>query len=291
MKCYKLLTCILGFALALRATATAADAPPLTFKFTTVNVPGARQTFPSGVNNAGVIVGQYVDKNGASHGYIMDGKKLITLDDPNGSATACIGVNLNGAMMVVGAYNSASGNVIGFLYKGGKFTDIPGPTDAVASVATGINDSGSIVGWYADQLFVHGFLLKGNNYTTLDVPGATGTLAEGINNGDEIVVNWSSKGLLQSSLYRGKTYKTINVPGATQSGAAGINTAGDVVYQWLDSNGLGHGALHHGRKYYKFGYPKSAQSYAQGINDRHVIVGGYQTKSNKSPNQGFKASY
>jgi hypothetical protein len=138
---------------------------------------------------------------------------------------------------------------------------------------------------------VHGFLLKGNNYTTLDVPGATGTLAEGINNGDEIVVNWSSKGLLQSSLYRGKTYKTINVPGATQSGAAGINTAGDVVYQWLDSNGLGHGALHHGRKYYKFGYPKSAQSYAQGINDRHVIVGGYQTKSNKSPNQGFKASY
>ena len=33
--------------------ATAADAPPLTFKFTKNSVPGARQTLAEGINNAG----------------------------------------------------------------------------------------------------------------------------------------------------------------------------------------------------------------------------------------------
>jgi hypothetical protein len=62
---------VLEFALACTVAATAADAPKLTFTFTKVNVPGAMQTGPSGINNAGVIVGGYVDKNSVSHGYIL----------------------------------------------------------------------------------------------------------------------------------------------------------------------------------------------------------------------------
>jgi hypothetical protein len=96
MKAYKLVTCVLGCVLALMATATAEDAPPLTFKFTTVNVPGALQTYPLGVNNAGVSVGQYQDKNMGIHGYILNGKKLTKLDDPNGT-TFPSSLNLNGA--------------------------------------------------------------------------------------------------------------------------------------------------------------------------------------------------
>ncbi|MGA8492590.1 MAG: hypothetical protein WB711_19355 [Terriglobales bacterium] len=48
--------------------------------------------------------------------------------------------------MVAGVYNNSSGNSVGFLYKNGKYTDIPGPTGAAASVASGINDNGAIVG-------------------------------------------------------------------------------------------------------------------------------------------------
>jgi hypothetical protein len=73
---FKSILCVLGFALACAVADTAADTPKLTFTFTKANVPGAMQTGPSGINNAGVMVGGYVDKNSVSHGYILNGKKL-----------------------------------------------------------------------------------------------------------------------------------------------------------------------------------------------------------------------
>lgn len=282
---------VLGFVLTAAAAGTAADSPPLTFKFTSVSVPGAIQTFPGGVNNSGVIVGQYEDKGKVLHGYILNGKKLTKLDDPYGTSTNPYGVNLNGAIAVVGCYTNSLGKLAGFLYKNGKFTNVPGPAGATDSCASGINDAGEIVGSYSDSMSGHGFLLKGGKYTILDVPGATFTVASGINNKGNIVLYWGdSKSAIESSLYNGKTYKTIDVPGAVSSIAFSLNTAGDVTYQWLDSKGLGHGALFHAGKYYKFDHPKSVQTYAEGINDRHVIVGGYQTKS-KGPDQGFKVTY
>jgi hypothetical protein len=78
--------CVLGLALASAVAATAGDAPKLSFTFTKANVPGAMQTGPGGINNAGVMVGGYVDKNSVSHGYILNGKKLTTLDDPKAMA-------------------------------------------------------------------------------------------------------------------------------------------------------------------------------------------------------------
>jgi hypothetical protein len=52
--------------------------------------------------------------------------------------------------------------------------------------ASGINDSGQIVGYYP-PMYVHGFLDTGGNFTTIDIPGATGTSAQGINDSGEIV--------------------------------------------------------------------------------------------------------
>ena len=112
MKNRKSLLCALGFALAGAVIAAAGDAPKLTFTFTKANVPGAVQTGPSGINNAGVVVGAYVDKNSVSHGYILQGKKLTKLDDPKAMAGTTSPENLNpdGPISVVGAYNNSSGN-------------------------------------------------------------------------------------------------------------------------------------------------------------------------------------
>ena len=66
------------------AVATAAEAPILTFKFTKKNVPGTLQTYANGINNTGVRVGIYQDTSRVWHGYILQGKNLTTLDDPNG---------------------------------------------------------------------------------------------------------------------------------------------------------------------------------------------------------------
>jgi uncharacterized membrane protein len=296
MKDCKSMLWVLGLILGCTIGASAADAPPLTFKFTKASVPGATMTEPGGINNAGVSVGLYVDSAGIQHGYILNGKKLTTLDDPSAKTGTTAGSNLNpdGAISVVGSYvSSTTGNSVGFRYKGGKYTDIPGPSGAVATFGSAINDTGAIVGYYVDSAGVfHGFLLKGKKYTTLDVPGATATFATGINKSGKIVLYWfDSGGHAESSLYNGKTYKTINVPGAANSYALDNDAAGDVCYEWQDSANVIHGALLHSRKYYKFDYPKSTATYGGGINDKSNIIGGYQTSTGGSNWFGFKVTY
>ncbi len=291
----KSMVCILGLTLLFAMVAVAQDNPTLTFKFTKDNVPGATATEPGGINNAGVSVGLYTDSGGIQHGYILNGKKVTTLDDPNAASGTTGGSNLNpdGAVSVVGSYTSAkTGNSVGFLYKGGKYTDIPGPSGAAQSFGSAINDSGAVVGYYIDSAdATHGFLLKGGKYTKLDVPKATSTFAAGINKSGEIVLFWiDSAGDYESSLYNGKTYKTINIPGVPNSLSLDINAAGDVCYQWIDSGGTNHGALLHAGKYYKFDYPKSFGTYGGGINDKNNIIGGYQATSG-GPFNAFKATY
>ena len=298
MKTKKTMLCVLGFMLLFTvAAASAADAPKLTFKFTTINVPGALRNVPDDINNAGVTVGLYVDSSDVQHGYILKGKNLTTLDDPNGTNTAANGINFNGAVMVVGSYTNSSRNSVGFLYKDGKFTDIPGPTGATSSYANGINDQGWIVGDYEDSRGnYHGFLLQGDTYTTLDRPGATGSFATGINNKGNIVLGWWSsigvyyKGAITKDL--GKTYHRLKVPhtGTLGSIPSDINNEGDIVFYWYETSRAHLSALLHAGTYYKFNYPKAYQSAGNGINDRNTIVGPYQLTEGGTVS-GYKATF
>ena len=165
--------------LALLFVNAAAQTPALTFKFKTINVAGAQSTGIYGINNAGAMVGSYVDSGGVRHGFELLGGKLAKIDDPKGTGTYCFGINKSGA--IVGYYATSSFAAQAFLYQKGKFTDI-GPAGATGSQALGINDSGDINGNFADSKGSHGFLLKSGKYTTLDVPGSQGTLGGGINN-------------------------------------------------------------------------------------------------------------
>jgi probable HAF family extracellular repeat protein len=299
MKNCKSMLCLLAFALAFTVVAaTAADAPPLTFKFTKASVPGAISTSPGGINNAGMSVGGYMDSAGVAHGYILKGKKFTTLDDPNATAgtTGASNIQYNGTG-VVGVYTNTAGVTVGFLYKGGKYTDIPGPTGNLGASANAINDKGVIVGNYTDSAKVtHGFLLKGGKYTTLTVPGGLGTVATGVNNKGTIVAYYfvNSTGTLGSVMTtnNGKTFKKINVPGAGPlgSGPLDINNENDVCYEWFDSAGLFHGALFHSGKYYKFDYPKAYESYGGGVNDKSMVAGGYIPMKGAAQ-QGFNATF
>jgi probable HAF family extracellular repeat protein len=293
-----LMLCVLGFVVVFTvAAASAANPPKLTFKFVTTNVPGAVQTYPWDINNAGVTVGQYEDSRLFYHGYILNGKQLTTLDDPNGLNTVASGINYNGAM-VVGFYsNTSTGKPMGFLYTNGTFADIPGPDGAVTSGAYGINDNGAIVGYYTDSSGVtHGFLLQGTTYTTMDVPGAASTSANDINNAGYIVLGWTNQsGAYAGSVYNSQTqeYRTIKVPGAGTLGSFPqyINEEGDITFVWYESTSdLEHGALFHGGTFYKFTATKPYQTYAAGINDENTFVGAYQETSNADW-AGFTATF
>ena len=283
---------ILGFLLVSILAVAASDAQGLTFKFQTFNVPGALESSAFGVNNAGVAVGYYVDQSRVMHGYIVQGRVLTTIDDPNGTDTFCNNVNDQADFSVVGQYTNAGGAPVGFVYKDGQFTDIPGPAGAIGSSAVSINMAGDIVGYYLDSAgLAHGYLLRGGAYTTLDVPGALLTVATGINDHGTIVLYWlDAATFIESSLYDGRVYSTINVPGAVSSYAYDLDNAGDVLYRWMDSALHNHGALRQAGHYQTFDVPKSTFTFPAGINDHQLIVGGYRAVPNGAI-RSFKAVY
>jgi len=90
-----------GMALAFMAPAVAA--PTLTFKFAAINIPGSIDVNAYGVSESGVVVGEYLDTAGASHGFILKGKTVTEVNDSKGLATFCQGISPNGGT-VVGYY-------------------------------------------------------------------------------------------------------------------------------------------------------------------------------------------
>jgi hypothetical protein len=125
--------------------------------FTTIDVPGATRTNPTGINPRGDIVGAYTDDDGVGHGFLLSGGEFTTIDPPGATDTRVIGINPQGDM--VGQYTDADG-VHGFLLSDGEFTTIDVP-DATATGATEITPGGDIVGGYLSADGVgHGFLLS-----------------------------------------------------------------------------------------------------------------------------------
>lgn len=273
-----------------------ANAPNVVFKFAKVVVPGSTQAFAAGISNSGSIVGSYEDSANVYRGFILIGKNLTTLNPPNATSSSANNLARNGALRVVGEYtNKPTNRGVGFLYQGGRYEDISGPSGSLSSSANDINGSGEIVGSYSDSTgLTYGYLLTKHGYTTFKVSMAQLVVATGIND-NGMLVYWAVNGLTgvtTSYLYNIKTRQstTIDVPGASNSLAQSINNEGDVSYQWSDSAGNSHGALYHQGKYYKFDYPRSASNYAAGLNDRNMLVGAYEAASN-GPFSAYQANY
>jgi hypothetical protein len=84
--------------------------------FTTIDVPNAKTTVLTGLNNFGVAVGFDVDQQNAMHGIIcnVSSGACAELDDPNGVGTTTFnGINDNA--QIVGFYVNGQGNTIGLL--------------------------------------------------------------------------------------------------------------------------------------------------------------------------------
>jgi len=95
------------------------------------------------------------------------------------------------ATTAVGAFifdpGSTTSPTTAFTFTGGVYQifTVPGST---ASIATGINGAGLIVGVYQDLSNVlRGFANNGGTFSNVDFPGASGTQAIGVNNAGQIV--------------------------------------------------------------------------------------------------------
>jgi probable HAF family extracellular repeat protein len=168
-----------------------------------------------------------------------------------------------------------------------RFAKIDVP-NSISTEARGINARGDIVGSYTDANDVtHGFLLRNGVFSTIDVPGATGTLgARGINARGDIVGNFRDGASVQHGyLLRDGQFTQIDYPGASASFAGGIDNAGDITGSHFDAGGSESGFILKDGAFRNVHVPGSLSTGLYGAQDNgRVWVGQAQIQ----PDSGFR---
>jgi probable HAF family extracellular repeat protein len=218
-------------------------------EFTTIDVPDAPYwTIAYGINDSGEIVGAYsaqpvcncVD-DVSVYGFVYSGGQFSTIDIGL-FETRPVAINNNGA--IVGYYHDRGGDVEdaerGFLLADGNLTliDAPGggPLSQVGTIASGVNDTGTVVGSFYDGTGNHGFRWVDGSLTTVDHPDAPGaTWADGIN-GDGKVVGYYYDGQAYSTyLQASDQFTSISCRDAASTFAGAISD-GWIVGSYTDAS-------------------------------------------------------
>jgi hypothetical protein len=223
--------------------------------FTRLNVPGATGgTQVTGIDAAGDTVGFSISASGVTSGFANTGGQLgtfTTVFDPGFAFTQLLGISSNGTT-AAGYWSSdatgLTGQLAGFVTGGPGFTSptftgINGllPTND-NSQATGVNDSGEVVGFYQEgpnsSPTFTGFTDIGGVISKILFPGATSTQALGVNDLGEIVGDYTlANGNVFGFLDNGGVFTTLDPFGSTAVTANGINDAGKIVGFYLAANG------------------------------------------------------
>jgi len=232
-------------ALALAVFATAATGSPRRvnaaspaahagFTFKTFDVPNSVYTDVLGINNLGVMVGNYIDNSYVGHGFIVSRGQITTVDVPGAAYTLLQSINDWGT--AVGWWASATdGSVHGFIrsWSGAITTlDDPNATQDVGPLtfAYGINNAGVVVGQYMTSFeggccTAYGFQYKNGTFSTISVPGEDDTAVYGINNFGGI----SGITAIHFASWQGFTGST-HLPGGAYSVFTGLGDNGEGTY-------------------------------------------------------------
>jgi probable HAF family extracellular repeat protein len=148
-----------------------------------IDLPGMRDTITKGINDAGDIVGTYIDPDFNRHAFILhpDGS-YATLTPPSGLSIISLSPeDVNNLGHIVGTIWDDSGSYHGFILVNGAYTvfQVPGGKD---TLAYGMNDHGHVVGAFLDGDHMRGFLLKGGRFTTINVTADAQSEPRGVNN-------------------------------------------------------------------------------------------------------------
>jgi hypothetical protein len=115
--------------------------------------PGSNGTYPNGINDSGLVVGQFYDTNYISHGFIYHNGNWASVDFPLGSGTSLIGVANSGTML------GASFGWGSFLYVNGAFETLPSVPNSTATTFDGLSPDGFFTGTTMDSAGQqHGFI-------------------------------------------------------------------------------------------------------------------------------------
>jgi hypothetical protein len=157
-------------------------------KFTAINFPKSNGTQAIGINDAGDVVGAYLDSASVQHGFVKKGSKYTRIDVTGDTTPYAWAIN-NSGQMVVFAINSAGG-YDSFVYNGKTFKKIADPNaSTTGTIARSLNNKGDVVGAYfnsaSDEI---GFLFHGGKYfDVIDPKASTQTKPDGVNDTLEMV--------------------------------------------------------------------------------------------------------
>jgi probable HAF family extracellular repeat protein len=114
--------------------------------FKALTLPNTNSAQATGINDSGIIVGFFLDSENVSHGWELNGSIYKVLNFPQSTSTQALGINNNNE--IVGSFTDTAGGTHGFHYAGGVWTQIDDPDGVGITIVNGINDSGTIVGFF-----------------------------------------------------------------------------------------------------------------------------------------------
>ncbi len=204
-------------------------------------------TYATGVNSTGQIAGYYYDPTlSRAHGFVQTGGSTSSFDVPG--AVDTFGNGISGGGQIAGSYSDTKGTHA-FVRAGtgttATYTTFDAPGAVNGTVATGVNDTGQIVGYYYDAVLCpHGFLrsLSGSTYTQIDITGASCTSANAINGSGQIAGHFFNStgfhGFLRSAA---GSITTIDYPMSSGTIINALNDSGQIAGEYMDSARQLHG--------------------------------------------------
>jgi hypothetical protein len=187
-------------------------------RFTTIAVPDAVYTQALGINNAGVVVGEYLDEASAIHGFRWQRGRFDTIDVPGSSNTSVSDINDQGD--VIGVHGDVASDIDGFLLlhrPGADVESFDAPAGSITLVF-GMNNRRQIVGvgGEIDLSVSQGFLLTGGaegEFTPVEIRGTDRTEVFDINDRGQIVAVVSRLDGAQDGNRDGQPALPIMTPG------------------------------------------------------------------------------
>jgi len=264
------------------------------YKFITIPAPNSPYAVASGINNAGVVTGYYLDSSSNYHGFVWENGAFQTIDYPGAVDTSLGQANNHG--VAIGSYgDGTTSHTVTYSVSTGAWTTLPDIPNYSQNDGYSINDEGVAVGnafegstsvaWIWDPVTL--------SYSFFTVPGAAqySTSPSGINNKNEVAGYYAdSDGVYHGFLKQYGTYTTIDVPGAADTFLDGINNRGVIEGQIYNASFVAEGFVEaSGGRFETVNYPSSGATAIVGISDRGDLSGSYGGAGFTEPVMAFIA--
>jgi hypothetical protein len=153
--------------------------------FTAISFPGASNTFPLAINDAGAIAGYYEGLGHPPSGFELKGSSYRQIQPPPPITSYVLGISASGEL--AGYVLASNGATRSFIFNRGTYRSVL-LAKAPSATVYGISPAGTaLVGSYLpSSTIVAGFVYQSHALTTLQFPNSNNTSASGLNESGEV---------------------------------------------------------------------------------------------------------